>query len=218
MQKNLTKILVIEDEETVRANLLEILESQNFSTIEATNGEEGIRKASEEIPDLIICDIMMPDMDGYSVLTELQQNSVTAVIPFIFLTAKAERDDLRLAMEMGADDYITKPCTATELLSAIASRFKKHEHYNHQYQEEYTKAKGLQKKVQELEIKSNSQEDFLHKISEELRDPLSSISLAIQMLKVAPSEQARNHYLKILQQECAREIAIINQLCNLKDL
>ncbi|MBD2186273.1 response regulator transcription factor [Aerosakkonema funiforme] len=83
-----TKILVIEDEEFVRDNILDILECKNFDVVGAKNGEEGIREAQKQIPDLILCDIMMPDMDGYSVLTELQQQPITAVIPFIFLTAK----------------------------------------------------------------------------------------------------------------------------------
>lgn len=119
------KILVIEDEELVRENLLEILEVNKFEAIAAINGQEGLQKAQENLPDLIICDIMMPDLDGYTVLTELQKDPLTEMIPFIFLTAKTERDDQRLAMELGADDYITKPCTVTELLSAIAIRLKK---------------------------------------------------------------------------------------------
>ncbi|MFB2968734.1 response regulator [Aerosakkonema sp. BLCC-F183] len=212
-----TKILVIEDEEFVRANILDILECKDFDVVGAKNGEEGIREAQKEIPDLILCDIMMPDMDGYSVLTELQQQPITAVIPFIFLTAKTEREDLRLAMELGADDYITKPCTATELLSAISSRLKKQAIYIEQYQEQRNKARSLQRRVQDLQRLSNSKEELLQKLSQDLRDPLSNITMGIQMLKLAPSEQARAHYLKILQQECAREIAILNQLTSLQD-
>ncbi|NES95732.1 MAG: response regulator [Desertifilum sp. SIO1I2] len=211
------KILVIEDEELVRENLLEILEVNNFEVIAAINGEEGLQKAQESLPDIIICDIMMPDLDGYTVLTELQKDPLTEMIPFIFLTAKTERDDQRLAMELGADDYIIKPCTVTELLSAIAIRLKKHAAYTQHHQQAHSKARGLQQRVRELQQISHSQEDLLHKISQELRDPLSNITMAIQMLKLAPTPQARQRYLNILQQECDREIAIINQLSNLQD-
>lgn len=211
------KILVIEDEESVRANILEILESEDFDSIGAKNGAIGIQEAKNQLPDLILCDIMMPDMDGYTVLSELQEDPLTAIIPFIFLTAKAERDDLRLAMELGADDYITKPCTVTELLSAISSRLKKQALYHQQFQTERSKAKGLQARVQELQKSTKNRAELLQRLTQELRDPLSNITMAIQMLKLAPTEEARAHYLKILQQECAREIAIINQLSDLQE-
>ncbi|BAZ29898.1 response regulator receiver, CheY-like protein [Cylindrospermum sp. NIES-4074] len=120
-------------------------------------------------------------------------------------------------MELGADDYITKPCTPTELLSAIATQLKKQAAYMQQYVAERDKAKGLQQRVKELQRVSNSSEDLLQRISQELRDPLSNITMAIQMLKIAPSEAARDHYLQILHQECAREISLINQLSNLKE-
>jgi len=211
------KILVIEDEAAIRNNILELLEAENFFCIGAENGNSGVQMAQADKPDLIICDIMMPDIDGYSVLTALREEPSTASIPFIFLTAKIERDDLRLGMELGADDYITKPCTPTELLSAIATRLKKHATYMQQYATERDRTKELQKKVASLQRLNDTREDLLQKLSQELRDPLSNINLAIQMLKVAPSEQARDRYLKILQEECAREIAIINQLSSLQD-
>lgn len=212
------KILVIEDEVTVRDNILEILDHENFEAVGVENGQEGIHTAQEMIPDLIICDITMPDLDGYSVLTELREDPLTAIIPFIFLTAKAERDDQRLGMELGADDFITKPCTRTELLSAISTQLKKQAAYMQHYQEEREKARKLQQRVRELQRLSESREDLLQKLSEELRNPISNISMAIEMIKLAPSEQARVHYLKILQQECAREIVIINQLSNLPEI
>ncbi|MFB2934227.1 EAL domain-containing protein [Aerosakkonemataceae cyanobacterium BLCC-F154] len=120
-----TKILVIEDDENIRENILEILTGQNIRAIGAKNGRLGIRLAQKVIPDLIICDIMMPELDGYAVLEELRQDPLTAVIPFIFLTALADRDRHRKGMELGADDYITKPCKPIELLKAIAVRLNK---------------------------------------------------------------------------------------------
>lgn len=118
----MTKILVIEDEKSVRENILDLLEAENFDTIAAANGRIGVELALSEVPDLILCDLMMPEIDGYGVLIALREESVTANIPFIFLTARAARADFRQGMELGADDYLTKPFTRDELLSAIASR------------------------------------------------------------------------------------------------
>ena len=211
------KILLIEDNSNIRENTAEILELASYMVLSAENGKIGVELAIQEVPDLIICDIMMSKIDGYSVLTALREDPATATIPFIFLTAKVERDDLRLGMELGADDYITKPCTPTELLSAIATRLEKHAVYMQQFTTEREKAKGMQKRIQELQQISQTSKDLLQNLSQELRDPLSNITMAIQMLKISPTEEARNRYLKILQEECAREIAIINQLSNLQE-
>lgn len=119
------KILLIEDNKDMRENTAEILELSKYVVLTAKNGKEGVELAQGEKPDLIICDIMMPVLDGYGVLHLLAKSNETAGIPFIFLTAKAERSDLRKGMEMGADDYVTKPFDDIELLNAIESRLKK---------------------------------------------------------------------------------------------
>ncbi|MBD0343882.1 MAG: EAL domain-containing protein [Coleofasciculus sp. Co-bin14] len=121
----MNKILVIEDERAIRINLLKLLGAEGFHVIAAENGKEGVQLAHTEPPDLIICDILMPELDGYGVLRTLQQDPVTATIPFIFLTAKSDRSDWRQGMNLGADDYLTKPFTRAELLEAIASRLQK---------------------------------------------------------------------------------------------
>ncbi|MFP4410186.1 EAL domain-containing response regulator [Coleofasciculus sp.] len=123
------KILVIEDEELVRENILELLDAEGLAGIGATNGYNGIDLAKVEKPDLIICDVMMPGLDGYTVLKTLRQETTFATTPFIFLTAKAAKADFRQGMELGADDYLTKPFTRAELLGAIATRFKKQQQY-----------------------------------------------------------------------------------------
>jgi len=128
------KILVIEDHTHIRQILLKMLEVENFEAMGAENGLVGVELARKYKPDLIICDILMPKLDGYGVLAELQQDPDTATIPFIFLSALAERKDFRKGMELGADDYLTKPCTANELLSAIASRLEKQAKYTQQEQ------------------------------------------------------------------------------------
>ena len=121
----MTKILVIEDEEPVRANIIEMLTAEEFDAIGAKDGVLGVREAIAHVPDLIVCDVMMPELNGYDVLKLLRSHPATASIPFIFLTAKAERADLRTGMNLGADDYLTKPFSRDELLTAIAARLTK---------------------------------------------------------------------------------------------
>lgn len=118
-------ILVIDDNNDLRENTAEILELAGYKTITAENGKRGVEAATKEKPDLIVCDIMMPELDGYGVLHLLRKNADTQNIPFIFLTAKTERSDFRKGMEMGADDYVTKPFDDIELLNAIDVRLKK---------------------------------------------------------------------------------------------
>lgn len=119
------RILLIEDNDEIRENTAEILELANYKVDTAANGKAGVEKALECTPDLIICDIMMPVLDGYGVLHLLHKNDTLKNITFIFLTAKSERGDFRKGMEMGADDYITKPFNDIELLTAVESRLKK---------------------------------------------------------------------------------------------
>ncbi len=119
------KILLIEDNEDIRNNTAEILELANYEVQVAEDGKIGVEKAIEFLPDLIICDIMMPVLDGYGVLHAIQRHKEIKNTPFIFLTAKTERSDFRKGMEQGADDYITKPFDGTELLNAVDGRLKK---------------------------------------------------------------------------------------------
>jgi CRP-like cAMP-binding protein len=120
-------VLVIEDNTDIRENTAEILDLAGYKTFTAENGKKGVELALKEKPDLIVCDIMMPELDGYGVLHLLRKNAETLNTPFIFLTAKVERTDFRKGMEMGADDYITKPFEDIELLNAIEIRLKKSE-------------------------------------------------------------------------------------------
>ncbi|MGV3656722.1 MAG: response regulator [Chitinophagaceae bacterium] len=119
------KILLIEDNNTIRANTAEILELANYNVLTAADGKKGVEVALKNKPDLIICDIMMPELDGYGVLHLLHKNKETQHTPFIFLSARAERTDVRHGMDVGADDYITKPFDPTELLNAIESRLRR---------------------------------------------------------------------------------------------
>ncbi len=126
-------ILVIDDNKDIRENTAEILDLAGYKTATAENGKRGVELAINIKPDLIVCDIMMPELDGYGVLHLLRKNTDTQFIPFIFLTAKTERSDMRKGMELGADDYITKPFEDIELLNAIELRLKKSEVLTHNY-------------------------------------------------------------------------------------
>jgi len=119
------RVLLIEDNPEVRENTSEILSLANYEVLVAENGRMGVEIAQKQKPDLIICDIMMPELDGYGVLHILSKNEHTSAIPFIFLTAKTEKTDIRKGMNLGADDYLTKPFDDTDLLNAIEARFRK---------------------------------------------------------------------------------------------
>lgn len=121
------KILVIEDEPEMRRNLATILKLEQFSVVQAENGRAGLETARKELPDMILCDVMMPEMNGHAVLQALREDKATATTPFIFLTAKGEKQDLRSGMNLGADDYLTKPIAKAELLKAIEARLKRSE-------------------------------------------------------------------------------------------
>src|SRR2546428_12982576 len=115
----MTKILVIEDEPEMRRNITTLLRFKNYEPIAAENGLVGVEMARREKPDLILCDVMMPELDGFGVLRALQEDAKLALIPFIFLTAKGEKDDLRCGMNPGADDYLTKRVAKNGLVNAI---------------------------------------------------------------------------------------------------
>ncbi|WP_256004610.1 MULTISPECIES: response regulator [Pedobacter] len=136
-------ILIIEDNEDIREGTAEILGLANYETITAENGRIGVDMAIKHLPDLILCDIMMPELDGYGVLHLLGKNPATSVIPFIFLTAKTERIDMRKGMEMGADDYLTKPFDEVELFNAIEARLNKSDNQKKMYSQSLDKLNAL---------------------------------------------------------------------------
>lgn len=154
-------ILVIEDNTDVRENISEILELASYKVLQAENGKTGVELAQNVKPDLIICDIMMPVLDGYGVIHLLNKNADTASIPFIFLTAKSERTDIRRGMEMGADDYISKPFDDIELLRAVESRLKKSELLKAEYSQNMQGLNKFFDEVQKL--------DHLKKLSADRR-------------------------------------------------
>jgi DNA-binding NarL/FixJ family response regulator len=127
MSANAKIILVIEDEPEMQRNIITILEMEGFQTLRASNGRAGIELARVQRPDLVLCDVMMPELDGHGVLESLRENESTVGIPFIFLTARGEKSDVRAGMNLGADDYLAKPVDADELLEAIRARLERHQ-------------------------------------------------------------------------------------------
>lgn len=157
------KILIIEDEATVRAGIADLLKEEGYKIFEAENGRAGVDTAKKILPDLIISDILMPEMNGYEVLDEMQSDKNTSSIPFIFLSAKTEKSDIRTGMNIGADDYLTKPYKADDLLCAVNSRLKKSENLEEKFDTIY--------------------QNIIRSIPHELRTPLVSIIGFSQLIK-----------------------------------
>lgn len=155
----MTRILVIEDEAPIRENIAETLEIEGYEVFTAPNGKDGVEIAVQENPDLILCDILMPELDGYGVLNEIRSQRATAHTPFIFLTALANRSAQRKGMEYGADDYLSKPFTPIELLRAIEARLEKHQ----------TLKAAQEKQLDDLRNR------IVHALPHELRTPLTGL-------------------------------------------
>ena len=163
------KILIIDDEPDMVTFLCALLEDHGYVTITAADGEEGLRVAREQSPDLVLCDVMMPELDGHGVLRALQQDEQTATLPFIFMTAKSHPTDVRAGMDNGADDYLCKPVAGAEMLSAIRARLRKH---------------GQQDRHVEHEVEA-ARLDVVRKLPHELLTPLAGLLSASQLLETA---------------------------------
>lgn len=155
----MTTILIIEDDASIRHNIAEILTYEGYQTLEAENGRAGVEAALNHQPDLIICDVMMPELDGYGVLLEVRADPQTAALPFIFLTARADRSDMRKGMELGANDYLTKPFAPPELVAAVNAALERQQAIRREYDQ----------KLDEM------RENLLQSLPHELRTPLTSI-------------------------------------------
>ncbi len=154
------KILIIEDDTIVRENTAEILQLANYEVITAENGKVGVEKANLFKPDLIICDILMPVLDGYGVLQIIVRNSELQKTPFIFMTAKTSHEDVRKGMDLGASDYITKPFEESELLSAIASRLKRKEIFDNNKEEDLSNLKKVN--IEDIENAFHQKEEYVY--------------------------------------------------------
>ena len=176
----MTRLLVIEDEVALREELVDHLRFEGFEVLSAGDGAEGLQIARDSLPDLIICDILLPLVEGHDILKELRNDSATAVIPFIFLTAKAELSDIRLGMELGADDYITKPFRFTHLRAAIQTRLEKRARLEAQYLGNY--ARRL------LVAQDSLHRDLAHHLHHDIGEPLASLRMLLGMVKQLPAD------------------------------
>ncbi|MCC0178499.1 response regulator [Waterburya agarophytonicola K14] len=146
----MTTILVIEDDVFIKENIVELLEAECFDVFSTNNGILAISWAKENNPDLIICDVMMPEIKGDEVLTAIREIPEITLTPFIFLTAMSNKTDIRYGMELGADDYLTKPFTRQELLKSIYSRLLKQAMFMKRYNDEHQRVEILEQKIREL--------------------------------------------------------------------
>lgn len=146
------KIALIEDNNDMRENIEEILELADYEVVTADNGKKGVSLIKQELPDLILCDIMMPELDGYGVLYMISRDPKTAAIPFIFLTAKSEKDDFRKGMNLGADDYLTKPFDDRELLDAVERRLKRIEQFSGEFDRSESGLNSFLEQVDGIEL------------------------------------------------------------------
>ena len=209
-------ILVIEDEKTTLNSIVEFLISEGFEALGAENGRKGIELAQKHLPALIICDIIMPDLDGYDVLTYLQQDAETAAIPFIFLTATTDSSGFRLGMEMGADDYLRKPVTSAELRAAIASRLRKQEAtiQNYCLPEPDTKEE-LHNKLEQLESYSKAQSSLLQYLIKEVQPSISQLNQELKEWKQSVIDSEHQVHLDSLEKEFTRLLGIVHQTSEL---
>ena len=208
----MTKLLIIEDEVEIRCNLLELLKLEGYSVVGADNGMTGLIGAMEHTPDLIICDVMMPKLDGYDVLRALRQEPKTMGIPFIFLTALTNKSDIRRGMVLGADDYLTKPFTRSEVLSAVESRLQKQAIAQSQISE-------LQRESQLLHTGlNNDQVTLLKDMRQQLNDAVVKLDIVVNILKTLPPCEQRERSIALVQNVCAAEIKMLGRVPNVESL
>ena len=219
------KILVIEDEPGVRENLAEILQLAQYEVVVAVDGMEGIELARQHRPDLIICDVMMPRMDGFEVLETLQANPELATIPLIFLTAMADLENLREGMDLGADDYLTKPFELDELLISINSRLRKRNYINQQIEKEKSHVQSLNnlaktqiKTVYEIEKALIVKDKFIAKLIEKHRILIAELETTLTQLRQSPPISDLNDSLSPLETHIQRQKKILEEAIAMQQL
>lgn len=225
----MVKILVVEDEREIRENILQILQLNNYEAMGVENGKVAWEVALESPPDLIICDVMMPEMDGYQLIERLRIEEKTLMIPCIFVTAKVDKRDIRMGMRLGADDYLTKPFTPDELLEAVKIRLQRKKELEQEFEVKLQRnqevIKDVLKEVQEKDKKIQSSEnllqlkdDIISKLVISMSNPVNNMNMAIKMLSEADTEEKRQTYLRILKEECSKEISLLNEVKELQKI
>lgn len=213
----MNRVLVIEDDPEILENIEEILELQSYQILATSSSVTGLQLAREALPSLVICDVVMPELDGYALLSELRQQSETATIPFIFLTGRTDRADIRLGMELGADDYLIKPFTQAELIGAVQSCLTKYARLSRQYEHLAQQAQDLEKQLQTAQELADLNRLLLQKLCQGLRHPVSNLTIATYLLKEDIRDKDFNRYLAILEEECTRSTSLLNEIANLQE-
>lgn len=193
-------ILVIEDDLPIRESIVDLLEMNGFKALSAENGREGLAIAQESRPDLILCDIRMPELDGFGVLEGVRETPTIAMTPFIFLSAHSKMTDMRRGMALGADDYLFKPFDPDELLSAISARLNK--------QAVLLKQLGTRPPLP-APLMPAGEDGLLNHFYQELRNPLSNLNLVIHWLRQCSPDQID---LFMAQDDYSRELSVLQQV------
>jgi two-component system, OmpR family, alkaline phosphatase synthesis response regulator PhoP len=214
----MSQILIIEDDPLILDSITEALDLEELDYRTATDGLSGLNVALQNLPSVVVCDVMLPELNGYDVLAGLRSNPSTAQIPFIFLTGRDARDDLRRGMDLGADDYLTKPFTLRELKTSIRTQLAKQKRNQSSVDEVQQQADRLQLEVKESQEIAQLKAMLLDKLVQELRAPLSNINMALGMLERAQTEADRSRYLGVLREEYSRELDILRDVQSLQDL
>ncbi len=205
-------ILVIEDERLTRNNLVNFLRSEGFETLSAENGQTGIQLAQEHLPDLIICDIMMPELDGYDVLTTLQHSPHTSIIPFIFLTVTADELGYQQSLDLGADDYLRKPITSEELRQAIATQLQKRQTEQHSPFNAFNPPDRFAGQPFEQTDLIQAKDQLFNEICKTLLKRLSHLGQTIEQLQGMSSTPESRSLTQNLQEEFTRLLGFVNEV------
>jgi two-component system, OmpR family, alkaline phosphatase synthesis response regulator PhoP len=208
----MTTILVIEDEQAVRDSLVDLLTVAGFTTIAAEDGEVGLRLAIQHLPDLILCDIKMPIKSGYEVIQTLKLRRSTASIPFIFLSASNNNQDFRRCMQLGADDYLHKPCNPDELICAINARLANRSAVTATAAENYLAAN----RSMVGGLATSSHDGLLNYFYQELRNPLSGLNNVIYLLQSLKSISPGHPAVKYIREDYVRELSVLLEVAKLQ--
>lgn len=212
-------VLIIDDDPVSLSNTDRILQQQNFKTCIASDGITGIDLAHEIKPNLILSDIMLPKMDGFSVLSEIRRSEDTSSIPFILLWEKSEIADAEASLDLAADHHLMKPLSRQGLLSAIAACLQKYERLEKRALEQQQYIESLERQLKQQQDLSEIQGLLIQKFARELRHPISNISLAIQMMGAdATAATPQMQEFRLLEDECFRVIALLNDVSNCQEL
>ena len=215
----MVKILVIEDDMEIRANLQELLALEGYDIMGADNGVTGLIGALEFEPDLILCDVMMPELDGYDVLNALRQEPKTMLVPFIFLTAFADKGDIRQGMNLGADDYLTKPFTCTEVLDAVQTRLSRKRLNTKSSELEQLQAHKLQREAKAfLDALDKEKAALMTDVRRQVKNTVTKLNIANNILQMLPTSIERDQSIDMIQSVCNSGVKMLARVPNFEHI